>query len=61
MNNIETPRNQAAPVQANDSPLRPRRRVAKDVLQRGQRLRNRAGVLIGVSMGVVALVVAALE
>ena len=34
---------------------RPRRNIAKQVLERGQRLRNRAGVLIGMSMGLVAL------
>lgn len=63
MNNVETTRKQTAQAQAqaSDGPLRLRRRVAKDVLQRGRRLRNRAGVLIGVSMGVVALLVAAME
>jgi hypothetical protein len=34
---------------------RPRRNIAKQVVERGQRLRNRAGVLIGVSLGLVAL------
>ena len=34
---------------------RPRRRIAKQLVERGQRLRSRAGVLIGVSLGVVAL------
>lgn len=34
---------------------RPRRTIAKRVVERGQRLRNRAGVLIGVSLGLVAL------
>lgn len=56
MNNVETIRKQ--PGRANDGALRLRRRVAKNVLERGRRLRNRAGVLIGVSMGVVALLVA---
>jgi len=36
--------------------LRPRRRVAKQVVERGQRLRNRAGVIIGLSLGLLALV-----
>jgi len=34
---------------------RPRRRVAKQMVERGQRLRSRAGVLIGLSLGLVAL------
>jgi hypothetical protein len=38
-----------------DDAGRPRRDVAKRVLERGQRLRNRAGVLIGLSLGIVAL------
>ena len=42
-------------AQAADAPRRPRRRIAMELLERGRRLRNRAGVLIGVSMGVVAL------
>jgi len=36
--------------------LRPRRRIAKQVVERGQRLRNRAGVIIGLSLGLLALV-----
>jgi hypothetical protein len=58
MDNVETTRKETAQAPANNGPLRLRRRIAKDVLRRGQRLRNRAGVLIGVSMGVVALLVA---
>jgi len=38
-----------------DDAGRPRRDVAKRMLERGQRLRNRAGVLIGLSLGIVAL------
>lgn len=38
-----------------DEAGRPRRNVAKRVLERGQRLRKRAGVLIGLSLGIVAL------
>jgi hypothetical protein len=34
---------------------RPRRNIAKQVVERGQRLRNRAGVLIGMSLGLMAL------
>ncbi|MGX4640191.1 hypothetical protein [Massilia sp. SYSU DXS3249] len=37
---------------------RPRRRVAKELVERGRRLRSRAGLLIGISMGVVALLTA---
>ncbi|MDB5747941.1 MAG: hypothetical protein JWP72_2789 [Massilia sp.] len=55
MDSVKTSRKQAAQPQANDGARRPRRRIAKDMLERGRRLRNRAGVLIGVSMGVVAL------
>ena len=38
-----------------DAARRPRRDMAKQVVERGQRLRNRAGVLIGLSLGIVAL------
>ena len=55
MDSVETTRKQAAQPAPNDGARRLRRRVAKDVLERGKRLRNRAGVMIGVSMGVVAL------
>lgn len=58
MNNVDRTRKQTAQAPANDGAQRLRRRIAKDVLERGRRLRNRAGVLIGVSMGVVALLVA---
>lgn len=34
---------------------RPRRRIARQMVERGQRLRSRAGVLIGLSLGLVAL------
>ena len=37
---------------------RPRRRLAKELVERGRRLRSRAGLLIGISMGVVALLTA---
>jgi len=36
--------------------LRPRRRIAKQLVERGQRLRSRAGVIIGVALGLIALV-----
>jgi hypothetical protein len=54
MERVETTREQTKPAQGTDG-RRPRRRIAKEVLQRGQRLRNRVGVIIGVSLGVVAL------
>jgi len=38
------------------SGLRPRRRIAKQMVERGQRLRSRAGVIIGLSLGLLALV-----
>ena len=38
------------------NPRRPRRRIARQLVERGERLRNRAGVIIGVSLGVLALV-----
>ena len=34
---------------------RPRRNIAKQVVERGQRLRSRAGVILGMSLGLVAL------
>jgi hypothetical protein len=54
MERVETTREQTVQAQGSDG-RRPRRRIAKEVLQRGQRLRNRVGVIIGVSLGVVAL------
>jgi len=54
MERVETNQEQAVQTQGADG-RRPRRRIAKEVLQRGQRLRNRVGVLIGVSLSVVAL------
>lgn len=38
-----------------DGARRPRRAIAKQMVERGQRLRSRAGVLIGLSLGLVAL------
>ncbi|MBD8531439.1 MULTISPECIES: hypothetical protein [unclassified Massilia] len=35
--------------------VRPSRKIAKRVVERGQRLRSRAGVLIAMSLGLVAL------
>lgn len=43
---------------ADQGALRPRRRVAKQMLERGERLRQRAGVIIGLSLGLVALLTA---
>ena len=50
MNTKET---QQAP--ASNGARRPRRAIAKQVVERGRRLRSRAGVLIGLSLGLVAL------
>ena len=38
-----------------DGARRPRRHIAKQMVERGQRLRSRAGVLLGLSLGLVAL------
>ena len=38
-----------------DRARRPRRDIAKQMVERGRRLRKRAGVLIGLSLGLVAL------
>lgn len=38
------------------NPRRPRRRIARQMVERGERLRNRAGVIIGVALGLLALV-----
>ncbi|MFC5481154.1 hypothetical protein [Massilia suwonensis] len=46
---------QAQQVSAVDGARRPRRDIAKQMVERGQRLRSRAGVLIGLSLGLVAL------
>jgi hypothetical protein len=35
---------------------RARRRIARQLVERGERLRNRAGVVIGLSLGLLALV-----
>ncbi|MEN3276714.1 MAG: hypothetical protein V7631_2504 [Massilia sp.] len=51
-------RKQSAEQETTDGARRPRRRIAKDLLERGQRLRSRVGVLIGVSLGLVALLTA---
>lgn len=55
MNRVEMNHPKTTEHERMDGARRPRRRVAKEVLERGQRLRNRAGVLIGLSLGVVAL------
>ena len=55
MEKVETSRKQAAGQQGTEDGRRARRTIAKEVLERGQRLRNRVGVAIGVSMSVVAL------
>ncbi len=49
-------KSQQTKLNAETTPRRPRRRIARQLVERGQRLRNRAGVLIGVSLGLLALV-----
>ena len=51
-------RKQTAAQPATEGARRPRRRIAKDLVERGRRLRSRAGLAIGLSMGVVALLTA---
>ena len=41
-----------------DGGRRPGRDIAKQLVERGQRLRSRAGVLLGLSLGLVALLTA---
>jgi hypothetical protein len=53
MDTIEMNTNE--PQHHSDAVRRPRRRIAKQLVERGQRLRGRAGVLIGLSLGLVAL------
>ena len=55
MDSVETKRQQAPEQPSAEGARRPRRRIAKQLLERGRRLRNRVGVLIGVSMGLIAL------
>jgi hypothetical protein len=46
----------ASQEQATDSGARrPRRRIAKQLVERGERLRNRAGLVIGLALGLAAL------
>jgi hypothetical protein len=52
---IEMNTNESQQEQGFDSARRPRRHIAKLLVERGQRLRNRAGLLIGLSLGLVAL------
>ena len=54
MNTEPTMQQEKAPSER--SGLRPRRRIAKQMVERGQRLRSRAGVIIGLSLGLLALV-----
>ncbi len=49
-------KSQATNLKPDTTSRRPRRRIARQLVERGQRLRNRAGVLIGVSLGLLALV-----
>jgi hypothetical protein len=52
---IEMNTNESQQAPGVDGAGRPRRHIAKQLVERGQRLRNRAGVLIGLSLGLVAL------
>ena len=52
---IEMNTKEFQPEEGTDGARRPRRHIAKQLVERGQRLRNRAGVLIGLSLGIVAL------
>ena len=54
MNTEPTMQQEKAPSERNG--LQPRRRIAKQMVERGQRLRSRAGVIIGLSLGLLALV-----
>jgi hypothetical protein len=56
MDTVETSTNEAQHHSGADAVRRPRRRIAKQLVERGQRLRSRAGVLIGLSLGLAALV-----
>lgn len=55
MDSVEITRKQAPEQPGTEGARRPRRRIAKQVLERGRRLRSRVGVFIGVSMGLIAL------
>jgi len=52
---IEMNTKESQQEQGRESARRPRRHIAKQLVERGQRLRSRAGVLIGLSLGLVAL------
>lgn len=49
-------KSQQQQVKPETNARRPRRRIARQLVERGERLRNRAGVIIGVSLGLLALV-----
>lgn len=54
MNTEQKSQQQQVPPETNAR--RPRRRIARQLVERGERLRNRAGVIIGVALGLLALV-----
>ena len=58
MDRVEMTRKQTSAQPTTEGARRPRRRIAKDLVERGRRLRSRAGLLISLSMGVVALLTA---
>jgi hypothetical protein len=55
MDTVEMNTNESQHQNGADGARRPRRHIAKQLVERGQRLRNRAGLLIGLSLGLVAL------
>jgi hypothetical protein len=55
MDTVEMNTNESQLDNGADSARRPRRRIAQQLVERGQRLRSRTGVLIGLSLGLVAL------
>lgn len=55
MDTVEMNTNESQLNTGAEAGRRPRRHIAQQLVERGQRLRSRAGVLIGLSLGLVAL------
>ena len=55
MDTVEMNTNESQDNVGTETGRRPRRHIAKQMVERGQRLRSRAGLLIGLSLGLVAL------
>ena len=55
MDTVEMNTNESQLNTGAEAARRPRRRIAQQLVERGRRLRSRAGVLIGLSLGLVAL------